>query len=98
MSQCPKCYQDIIREQLVFSLFPLHFKCSNCKTRLTLINAKPFWGLFLLWLVAVVAMITYLPILRMYGLGVILSVFGWLVISYTLLPYFSRSDNISLYD
>ncbi|SEK81142.1 hypothetical protein SAMN05216262_1032 [Colwellia chukchiensis] len=96
MSSCPNCSQTIDSFSLSLSAFPLYFKCPCCKVRLKLLNSKPFWAAYCLYIAVMISVITYIPIIREFNLSVIFAVSGGLIVYYKILPYMLRKDNLAI--
>jgi len=98
MSNCPNCRNKVNPFDLSLSAFPLYFRCPNCKIRLRVINSKLFWVTFCLYILIVIPMITYIPIIQEYNLGIILTVCSSLVIYQKISSYMLGKENLALYE
>jgi hypothetical protein len=98
MNNCPSCNQEVTCFSFSLSAFPLYFKCPSCNVRLKLLNSKLFWVITCLYLAVIIALITYIPIIREYNLGVIIAVLGWLIVYSKVSPYILRKENLAIYE
>ncbi|KKM61956.1 hypothetical protein LCGC14_1526530 [marine sediment metagenome] len=97
MSICPNCTKNIKPFSLSFSVFPLYFKCADCNVRLKLVSSKLFWITFLLYLLLIVVLLTYIPFFTEYNIGVIVAITGWFAVYYKITPTLFNKDNLELY-
>lgn len=93
---CPNCQQKIEQNSYAMLLFPFKWYCSHCKAKLTLKSYKLLNIAFFAYLLLVIAAVIYIPIIRQYGISVILSVLGWLLLYQKLTPKVFDKRNISL--